>query len=82
MNESTNNLNDLADIMNMPFVWVCTCLQNRMAAEKTTEAFIEIKFKDMQFKLTATSNEVPQTFDEYMEEELKKVEEELNAESP
>ena len=57
----------LAEVMDMPFWLVCSNLQDRMARNGTTEDFLNIKFNDVTFRLTATAKEVPQTIEEYLE---------------
>lgn len=57
----------MINLMRTPFAIVCSKLQDRMAKNNRTKDMITCVFDDIEFTLIAESDDVPETFEEYVE---------------
>lgn len=57
---------DTQTLMEMPLVQVCSLLQERMARQGTTKDKVKVTFKDITFTISAESETVPESWEEFL----------------
>lgn len=63
-------INSIDELMELELIEVCTALVNTMSRKRVTSHEITISFNDVVFKISAESETVPESFEDFIKMEL------------